>query len=237
MVHKVTGGNGTDWSERPPWCWNSVAFSTTTCQGDTTEQGTRALGRLSTCWAALPKSYTYQDHSWTQPTLAESRYLNQQTRCRAGPRHWRCDPASRAQNYIACHRVKVSHSQRTQLLGKMSLLSQTSRGELYWQCTVRWKCHRSYVTHSDKRGAKSLGRSRDNWSKHHLGVVLSIYCFWFLFHITYSYCSQPILTYKLYDFKIHFKSQKPTTTKAVQILSLFQLHFLEMATLLPTILL
>ena len=37
------------------------------------------------------------------------------------------------------------------------------------------------VTRSDKRGTKSLGRSRDNWRKHHLGVInWSIYWFWFL---------------------------------------------------------
>ena len=40
-----------------------------------------------------------------------------------------------------------------------------------------------YVTHYDKGvgegwgGAELLGRSRDNWSKHHLGVIVSMYCF------------------------------------------------------------
>ena len=37
------------------------------------------------------------------------------------------------------------------------------------------------VTHSDKRGTKSLGRSPDNCRKLHQGVTSSMYCFWF-FH-------------------------------------------------------
>ena len=61
--------------------------------------------------------------------------------------------------------------------------------------------HVWYVTRSDKRVTKSLGRSRDNWRNHHLGVIWSSYCFW-LFHIvgrhflSYSYCSQPMATCK-----------------------------------------
>ena len=31
-----------------------------------------------------------------------------------------------------------------------------------------------------KRVTKSLGRSRANWRKHHLGVILSVDCFWWL---------------------------------------------------------
>ena len=37
----------------------------------------------------------------------------------------------------------------------------------------------SCPTLSDKRETKSVGRSIDNWRKHHLGVILSIFCFWF----------------------------------------------------------
>ena len=43
---------------------------------------------------------------------------------------------------------------------------------------------KKYVPRSDKRATKSLGRSRDNWRKHHLGVILSIYCLWY-FHIVW----------------------------------------------------
>ena len=37
------------------------------------------------------------------------------------------------------------------------------------------------VTRSDKRGTKSLRRSRDNWRKHHLGVIPSIFYFFDIF--------------------------------------------------------
>ena len=45
------------------------------------------------------------------------------------------------------------------------------------------------VTRSDKRGTKSLGRSRDNWRKLHLGVILSIYSFFYSFTFMVSILS------------------------------------------------
>ena len=39
--------------------------------------------------------------------------------------------------------------------------------------------HIMYVTRSDKRGRKSLGRAREKWRNDHLGVILWIYCFWY----------------------------------------------------------
>ena len=61
----------------------------------------------------------------------------------------------------------------------------------------------SYVTRSHKRVTKSLGRSQDNLKKHHLGVIhfLSNLLFLMFSHcrasvVSYSYCSQPILSYK-----------------------------------------
>ena len=50
------------------------------------------------------------------------------------------------------------------------------------------------VTHSDKRGTKSPGRSRDNWRKHHIEVVLFIFCFLFTLYGVLSklyYCPHP----------------------------------------------
>ena len=69
-----------------------------------------------------------------------------------------------------------------------------------------------FVTHSDKRVTKALGRSRDNRREHHPGVNLSMYCFWFCFYIT-GRLFYPILTAHspfrpIQDFKTHFKLQK-----------------------------
>ena len=71
--------------------------------------------------------------------------------------------------------------------------------ELFCRCNM-------WVTHSDKRVTKSLRKSRDNWRKQQLGVILSIYCFWFfsLSHCrasmpSFSYRSQPILTYNSHE--------------------------------------
>ena len=73
------------------------------------------------------------------------------------------------------------------------------------------------VTRSDKRGTKSLGRSRDNWRKHHLGVVVTIYCFGYVHTVWRPF--YPILTAHrpfrpIHDFKTHFEWQKPALTKA-----------------------
>ena len=56
----------------------------------------------------------------------------------------------------------------------------------HMQSTVRYKLH--VYRHLaiceplwQNRNIQPLGRSRDNWRKDHLKVILSIYCFWFLF--------------------------------------------------------
>ena len=94
-----------------------------------------------------------------------------------------------------------------------------------------------------KKGTKSQGRSRDNWRKHIgrfepwrpwelrllkfliiiitpiLWVILSIYCFWFFFHIVGRLFCHSLTAQGLFrpinDFKTHFKLQKPTLTKAL----------------------
>ena len=74
---------------------------------------------------------------------------------------------------------------------------------------IVWILSCSYCSHriwpytctrdSDERERKSLGRSRDNWKS--AITKRSILCFWFFFlhcrasTLSYSYCSQPILTF------------------------------------------
>ena len=43
-----------------------------------------------------------------------------------------------------------------------------------------------YVTHYDKRGSKSLGRSRDNWRKHHIPFIKSFFLTLFTLQRVYS---------------------------------------------------
>ena len=66
------------------------------------------------------------------------------------------------------------------------------------------------VTRSDKTDAQWLGRSRDNWRKHHMGVILSMSCFWKkmftllgVFSIVFLLLTDHVDL--LHDFKTHFK--------------------------------
>ena len=95
------------------------------------------------------------------------------------------------------------------------------------------------VTHSDKMGTQSLGRSRDNWKKHHLGVInflnLLLFMIFFprcmhgVFSITFLLLSASPL-WPIHDLKTHFESQ--TAYFWLKQCQSFQLHFLEMVTLL-----
>ena len=86
-----------------------------------------------------------------------------------------------------------------------------------------WKAHpRQHwdVTHSDKRGTKSLGRSRANWRIHHLGVILSSLCFSIFCQIVgcllypFFHCSQPP-SWPINDIKNISNYKKSTLTKSV----------------------
>ena len=77
------------------------------------------------------------------------------------------------------------------------------------------------VTRSDKRGTKSLGRSRDDRINHHLVVILSMHFFFFIHNVgrlLYHILTVHNPFWPMHDFKtffFFFKLQKTTLTKAV----------------------
>ena len=88
--------------------------------------------------------------------------------------------------------------------------------------TRRWKSNEAILRCCCKRVTHSLGRSRDNWRNHYIGVNLSIYCVWYV-HIVGRLLSHVITADRPFrpisDFKTHFKWHKPTLTIAMRILS------------------
>ena len=72
----------------------------------------------------------------------------------------------------------------------INMLSSARIGTMAQQMKNPFLCvweQATFVTHSDKRGTKSLRRSRANWRKHQLGVISSIYYLWlFTFQGDYS---------------------------------------------------
>ena len=90
------------------------------------------------------------------------------------------------------------------------------------------KMHNSvyiYVTRSDKRVTKSLGKLwRDNCRKHYQWVIFLInFCAFYCFTIKGVYCIISLLPTAHFDIKMTLKhssnDKKPTLTKAVSILS------------------
>ena len=83
---------------------------------------------------------------------------------------------------------------------------------VHLSCPASGSLKNIYVTHSDKRMTKSLGRPRDNWGKHRLG---DIFFFFFFFHIVGRLLYHFLTSHRPFglirDFERHFKWQKPTT--------------------------
>ena len=91
----------------------------------------------------------------------------------------------------------------------------------------RSSCFSLIVTHSDRRIAKSPGRSRDTGEKYRPWVVFINFSSLFFLHIVGRLFYQFITAHSPFrpinDLKTHLKRQKPTlTTKRCQS---FQLHF------------
>ena len=87
-----------------------------------------------------------------------------------------------------------------------------------------------------QKGYKVTGyRSQDNWRKHHLWVILSIYSFQFyhmIGRLFYHILTAHSPFWPIHDFKTHFRLQNLLWLKQCKSFQ-FQLHFLEMASLLP----
>ena len=82
--------------------------------------------------------------------------------------------------------------------------------------------HMIHVTHCDKRFTKLLGRSRDNLRKQHIGG--NFFCRASV--LSYSYCTQPILTYNWHTFQLKHNWNTFQMTQAYFNQSIsFQLHF------------
>ena len=84
-------------------------------------------------------------------------------------------------------------------------------------------------TRSHKRGTKSLGRSRDHWRTHHLEESFHDFNVFDLFHIV----GHLLLTvhFDLYMSLKHISNDKSLLW--LKQCKSFQLHFMEMPTLLP----